>query len=323
MLIRYRPEDVAVVIAPEYSGKTVQDVLEYGGDIPVVASFADAKRFQPNTLVLGGAPPGGEISDHYRTEIISALKAGCNIISGMHAFLNDDLDLKELAKIQNVTLTDLRMPPNPPHFPKGNWMDRKSPVLLVVGSDCDTGKMTTAWELTIRLRKLGIQAEFFGTGQTGILLSGNGVPVDAVVSDFMAGEIEYAIDQIGDCDLIIVEGQGSITNQYYSGVTLGLLHGAMPDFMIMTHEPTRELDVTDYPMMDLKECMDLHIDLMKLFKKSRFLGFNLLTSPQDDGDALQAIEDMESSYGIPATDLVRFGNRQLIDSIAEEVRQWN
>lgn len=323
MLLRYRSEDVAVVIAAEHAGKTAEEVIGYGGAVPVVSNFTEAEAFHPDTLVLGGAPQGGHISNLVRTEINRAMEFGCNIVSGMHAFLNDDEDFTELAEKYNCTLTDLRRPPSPPHFPKGKWKDRKVPVLLVVGSDCDTGKMTTAWELTNRLKEAGINAKFLGTGQTGILLSGHGVPIDAVVADFMAGEIEHSIEEIGDCDLVIVEGQGALTNQYYAGVTLGLLHGAMPDFLIMTHEPVRELDTTDYPAPLLQDCMPAYIDLMKPFKETRYVGINLLTVNQDENDAQETVNHIESEFGIPATDLVRFGSRNMIDFIIEEIRNWN
>ena len=175
------------------------------------------------------------ISKENREDVLSAIRNGCEIISGMHEFINNDKEFSNEAKISNVSLKDLRMPPDPPHFPIGSWKERRTPVLLIVGTDCDSGKMTTAWEVAERLKKRGRAVEFVGTGQTGILLSGSGVPIDAVKADFMAGEIEKAIDDaiIRDPELIIVEGQGSLTNQYYAGVTLGLLHGAMPDYMLM------------------------------------------------------------------------------------------
>ncbi|MFQ6614299.1 MAG: DUF1611 domain-containing protein [Fidelibacterota bacterium] len=323
MLIRYFPDQVVAVIDPAQAGKTSQDVLGYGGDIPVVRTFSETLLFHPDTILIGNAPQGGGITPEYRAEILAAIQAKCNVISGMHVFLNDDREIRKAAEENGCLLSDLRRPPKPPHFPKGSWKERKVPVLLVVGTDCDTGKMTTAWELTCRLRKNGWKIEFVGTGQTGILLAGQGVPVDAVVADFMAGEIEYAIDLVAeDCDLVIVEGQGSITNMYYSGVTLGLLHGAMPDWMIMTHEPNRILDVTDYPMADLAAVMRLHLDLMKTFKSTRFIGFNLLTHAMDDNAAGEAIENLEQEFGIPATDLIRFGDRQLITTIEGELMQW-
>ncbi|NOZ74732.1 MAG: DUF1611 domain-containing protein [FCB group bacterium] len=323
MLIRYFPDRVLAVIDPQKAGKTAQDVIGYGGDIPVVNTFSETVSLRPDTILIGNAPQGGRITPEYRAEILAAIAAHCNVISGMHVFLGEDPEIRSAADRAGVELTDLRRPPKPPHFPRGSWKDRKTPVMLVVGTDCDTGKMTTAWELTLRLRQKGWKVEFVGTGQTGILLGGQGVPVDAVVADFMAGEIEYVIDHVSEnTDLIVVEGQGSITNMYYSGVTLGLLHGAMPDWMIMTHEPNRTLDVTDYPMADLESVMRLHVDLMKPFKSSKILGFNLLTHALNEEEAIHAMDDLESKFNIPATDLIRFGNRELVTTIDQELKSW-
>ena len=178
--------------------------------------------------------------------------------------------------------------------------------------------MTTAWEVSERLKSRNRKVEFIGTGQTGILLSGEGVPIDAVKADFMAGEIEYVVDQVpDDTELIIVEGQGSLTNQYYAGVTLGLLHGAMPDYMLMTHDPARELDVTDYPMSSMQSVMDMHVDLMRNFKDSRFIGINLLTFKFSDEKAKKEIDKVREDYGMATTDLIRYGSNGLIEAIEE------
>jgi uncharacterized NAD-dependent epimerase/dehydratase family protein len=196
--------------------------------------------------------------------------------------------------------------------------------MLIVGTDCDTGKMTTAWEIKLRLESSGKKVAFLGTGQTGILLSGNGVPIDAVVSDFMAGEIEHCIEEISSgMDLVIIEGQGAISNYAYSGVTLGLLHGAMPDFMIMTHNPGRKHDVLNYPLPDIESMIKLHLDLMKPFKLSRFLGINLLTHLLDEASATSLIQEYTQTYHLPVTDLVRFGSGDLINHIEEALEQWN
>ena len=152
MLIRYQPDDVVAVIDPEKAGRTADDIIGIGGSLPVVGSFQDALQYQPDTMVIGFAPPGGVINDETRKEILIAIDEGCDIISGMHVFLNDDDEISDGAKNNDVLLTDLRRPPNPPHFPRGTWKDRNTPVLLVVGTDCDSGKMTTAWEITQRLR---------------------------------------------------------------------------------------------------------------------------------------------------------------------------
>ena len=318
MLIRYRTEEVVGVIDNTKVGETAHSELGYGGNIPVVESFDSCLASNPDTHVIGSASQGGFISDEFRKEIIKAIEFGCDIISGMHHFLNADKEIRELAKKHNITLTDLRRPPEPANFPKGSWKNRQIPVLLIVGTDCDSGKMTTAWEVAKRLRNRGKKVEFIGTGQTGILLSGKGVPIDAVKADFMAGEIEKLLDEVpSETELIIVEGQGSLTNQYYAGVTLGLLHGAMPDYMLMTHDPARPLDVTDYPMSSIREVMNLHLDLMKNFKQSKFVGINLLTVALSEEDAMSKIDSIQKEYGIGTTDLIRFGDGTLIDSLEE------
>mgnify|MGYP001158540069 FL=1 len=150
--------------------------------------------------------------------------------------------------------------------------------------------------------------------------SGYGIPIDAVVGDFMAGEIEYAIDEIGDqLDLVVVEGQGSLTNMYYAGVTLGLLHGTMPDYMVMTDEPGRTIDVSNNQMASIGFVMDLHLSLMKNFKQSQFLGINLLTLKMTENLALEEIKKFEKKHKLPTTDLVRFGDGKLIDRIEQEL----
>ena len=318
MLIRYRTEEVVAVLDRTKSGITAYDELGYGENIPVLDNFDDCIDFKPDTLVIGNASQGGFISDEYRVEVIKAIEFGCDIISGMHHFINDDEEFVQLAERFNVSLFDLRRPPDPPNFPKGSWHKRKIPVLLIVGTDCDTGKMTTAWEVSERLKSKDRKVEFIGTGQTGILLSGAGVPIDAVKADFMAGEIENMIDKVpDDTELIIVEGQGALTNQYYAGVTLGLLHGAMPDYMLMTHDPARDLDVTDYPMASMKLVMDMHLDLMGNFKESKFIGINLLTFALSDEEAKKEIDKVKNEYGMPTTDLIRYGSNELIESIEE------
>jgi len=316
MLIRYMQDEVVAIIDPEKKGLTSNDVIQIGGDIPVVGSFNDAKKYNPDHLVIGNAPQGGIVSNQMLIEIKEAIRNGINIISGMHEFLSKDIHLKKLAEQFGSKIIDLRRPPNPPSFSKGSWQKRNIPVLLVVGTDCDTGKMTTAWEIKTRLSDLNKKVKFIGTGQTGILLS-NGIAIDAVISDFMSGEIENLIDTKveNDTDLIIVEGQGALSNYAYSGVTLGLMHGCMPDYLILTHDPSRSKDVMGHKIPDIKELMQLHIDLMSPFKRSSFIGINLLTYEMGESIAKNTINEFESLYKLPTTDLIRFGDSNLIKSI--------
>ena len=316
MLIRYRQNEVVAVIDPEKKGLTSKDVIGIGESIPVVESFNDAMKYNPDHLVIGNAPQGGIVSKHMYLEIEEAIKNSLNIISGMHQFLSEDKYLKDLANENGSRIVDLRKPPDPPNFSKGSWIDRNTPVALVVGTDCDTGKMTTAWEIKTRLNKLGKNVEFIGTGQTGMLLS-DGVAIDAVVSDFMSGEVENLIDSKikKETDLFIVEGQGALSNYAYSGVTLGLIHGCMPDYFILTHDPSRSKDVMGQPLPNIKEFMQLHIDLMSPFKKTSFIGINLLTYEMNDEEASNIISDYEILYNLPTTDLIRFGDAGMIKSV--------
>ena len=316
MLIRYMQDEVVAIIDPEKKGLTSNDVIQIGGDIPVVGSFNDAKKYNPDHLVIGNAPQGGIVSNQMLIEIKEAIRNGINIVSGMHEFLSKDIHLQKLAEQFGSKIIDLRMPPSPPSFSKGSWRKRNIPVLLVVGTDCDTGKMTTSWEIKTRLSDLNKKVKFIGTGQTGILLS-DGIAIDAVISDFMSGEIENLIDSkvANDTDLIIVEGQGALSNYAYSGVTLGLMHGCMPDYLIMTHDPSRSKDVMGHKIPDIKELMQLHIDLMSPFKRSSFIGINLLTFEMGESIAKNTINEFESLYKLPTTDLIRFGDSNLIKSI--------
>tara|TARA_A100001011_G_scaffold65288_1_gene66248 strand:- start:991 stop:2028 length:1038 start_codon:yes stop_codon:yes gene_type:complete len=324
MLIRYCNDEVVAIIDPDQSGKIAKQVLGWGGHIPCVSSFKETLKFLPTHLVIGSASQGGTLDSEELFEIQNAIDNGCNIISGMHFLLNGDIELVKRAKENGASLTDLRKPPFPPKFPRGSWKDRKFPVMLIVGSDCDTGKMTAAWELTIALKTKYKNVEFIGTGQTGILLSGKGVPIDAVVSDFMAGEIEYCLDQLpGNTDLAIVEGQGALNNMFYSGVTLGLLHGCMPDFLIMTHEPGRKIDAAGHPISNLKNLMDIHIDLLRPFKETKFLGINLLTLKLDRDHAIKTIEDFITEHNLPVTDIIRFNKEKFINEIEIEINEWN
>ena len=320
MLIRYKPDEVVAVIDPYKEGKTAEEVLGWGGNIPCVKTFIDTKRFSPTHLVVGNAPPGGVLDKRSKIEIENAIQNGCDIISGMHSFLNDDPKLYQDSVKNNVNLIDLRKPDFPPKFPKGSWKRRNFPVLLIVGSDCDTGKMTTAWEITKALKLRDKNVQFIGTGQTGILLSGSGVPIDAVISDFMAGEIEYCLDQLPEnTELAVVEGQGALNNMHYSGVTLGLMHGCMPDYLIFTHEPERDMDVTNHPIPKLRQLMDLYLDLMHPFRVSKYLGVNLLTLKQSNNMSKKIIDSLKVNLDLPVTDIIRWKDEKFIDHIENSI----
>lgn len=316
-MIRYKPEEVACVIDSVSAGKTATEILGYGNDIPVVATLSEALRYSPDTLLLGAATPGGELPESWRLVISGAIRNELNIVSGLHAFLSNDNEFSDLAEKHGVNITDLRKPPTSISFTKGSWRWRRTPVVLTVGTDCDTGKMTTAWEIKIQLEEEGKRVAFVGTGQTGILLGGVGVAVDAVISDFVPGAIETEIDRVAaDHDVVIVEGQGSITHYAYSGVTLGLLHGAMPDLMVLCDQPGRDVFyLFDFPLTPFRDIMNLYLILVNTFKECAFAGISLFTRDMIEVDARQAVKDYENRYGIPTTDPIRFGAQKITDRI--------
>ncbi|MDP7558560.1 MAG: DUF1611 domain-containing protein [Candidatus Marinimicrobia bacterium] len=320
-IIRYRPEEVACVVDSKTAGKTAAEVLGIGDDIPVVASLQDALQYDPNAVLIGTAPPGGQLPQSWREMILMAIENRLDVVAGFHSFLSDDIEFSDLASKKGVHIWDLRKPPDPLPFSKGSWQTRKTPVLLTVGSDCDTGKMTAAWELKRELESRGVKAAFVGTGQTGILLGGFGVPVDAVVSDFVAGAIEAEVDKAAqDSDIVIVEGQGSVTHMAYSGVTVGLLHGCMPEMLLMCHEPDRKLDTFGYPMTPFHLVLEIYLKLLEPFRPTELVGISLMTPLFDETTAVERVKEYEEKFQVPTTDPVRNDMSTIAENVISLIR---
>jgi uncharacterized NAD-dependent epimerase/dehydratase family protein len=320
-IIRYRPEEVACVVDSKTAGKTAAEVLGIGDDIPVVASLQDALQYDPNAVLIGTAPPGGQLPQSWREMILMAIENRLDVVAGLHSFLSDDIEFSDLASKKGVHIWDLRKPPDPLPFSKGSWQTRKTPVLLTVGSDCDTGKMTAAWELKRELDLRGVKAAFVGTGQTGILLGGFGVPVDAVVSDFVAGAIEAEVDKAAqDSDIVIVEGQGSVTHMAYSGVTVGLLHGCMPEMLLMCHEPDRKLDTFGYPMTPFHLVLEIYLKLLEPFRPTELVGISLMTPLFDETTAVERVKEFEEKFQVPTTDPVRNDMSTIAENVISLIR---
>src|SRR6266850_2345219 len=240
-VIRYLPDQVVAVVDGEHAGSTCQDVLGFGGKIPVVGSMREGLAFKPDAVLIGIAPVGGKLPEQWRTWLAEAIDAGCGLWSGLHTFLSDDPMLAERALARGVLIHDLRRPP--PNLPvaSGKAKEVEPFVILTVGTDCNVGKMTSQLQITKQLNARGLRTRFVATGQTGIMIEGWGIAVDAVVADFIAGAAERLVLQgSSDADIVLVEGQGSINHPGYSGVTCGLLHGSCPDALILCHQASRE-----------------------------------------------------------------------------------
>jgi len=311
-LIMFRHDEVVVIIDRSKAGMTAEEVLGYGGDIPIVADVNAALEYNPDTLVVGIAPIGGAINSRWIPELKLALEANLEVWAGLHNFLSDIEELKSFKEL----IWDVRRPPEDLRIARGSWKNRKSKVLLTIGSDSNVGKMTTALTLQMHLKELGLESLFIGTGQTGMMISGRGVSVDAVISDFINGSIEAEIDKVdGQAPLIIVEGQGAITHMGYSGVTMGLLHGCMPDGMVIAHQPSRLLDAYDQHLPSLRTVIDLHESLLEPFKKSKVLGINLYSK----GLSAEATEweciSINNHIGLPVEDMVKAPKRVVAENV--------
>ena len=322
VLVRYHTDNVVAVIDSEKAGKDVSEVIDVGKGIPVVSSLAAAMELGPTMLAIGIAPPGGQLPATWIAILKEAIGNGLHIMSGLHRFLSDDPQLADLAKRHNVTLWDVRKPPGDLPIATCRADDVDPTVILTVGSDCRIGKMVTAIELAEGARNRGLDAEFCATGQNGMMISGWGIAIDAVVSDFTAGASERIVLEGAEKarDLLIVEGQGSLVHPGYSGVTLSLLHGSMPDAIIFCHQPSRKV-VARYtvPLPSLTELIHQYEMLAKPIKPAKVIGLALNCFDLTEEQAYEAIEATERETGLPATDVIRFGADKLVDAI-ERIR---
>ena len=229
-IIRYGPDPVVAILDSQRAGD------EHEG-IPIVGTVDDALRFEPTVAVVGVATQGGRFPPAWRDLLKASIEAGLDVESGLHEFISDDPELTELARERGVELHDLRKPPAGLSVPTGANLEVDATIVLTVGSDCAIGKKTVAVELDLEARRRGLDSVFVPTGQTGIAIAGWGIAVDAVVSDFLAGAAEWLVVEGArrGGKLLFVEGQGSLVHPMYSGVTLGLVHGAVPHAFVLCH----------------------------------------------------------------------------------------
>jgi uncharacterized NAD-dependent epimerase/dehydratase family protein len=320
-VIRYLPDRTVGVLDRRQAGQSVQDVLGFGGDIPVVGSMREGLALGPTAVLIGIAPKGGRMPSEWRAWLAEALDHGCDLWSGLHTFLADDPLLAEKARAKGVRIFDLRRPPADLPIASGLAKDVDPLVVLAVGTDCNVGKMTAQLQLTRKLNERGVRTRFVPTGQTGIMIEGWGIAVDAVVADFIAGAAErLVLEGSRNADVVLVEGQGSINHPGYSGVTLGLLHGSCPDALILCHQTTREY-IGDYReaawlrIPPLTEYIRLYETIGSAVHPTRVIGISLNTYDLSDAEARRACEAAARETGLPATDPVRFDPAPLLDAV--------
>ena len=322
--IRYAPQETVAVLDSTCTARTAGDVLGFGGDIPVVATFAEGMALAPNALLIGIAPAGGQFPVAWRSMVSDALRAGLDVWSGLHTLLGDDAEFAALAAASGATIHDLRRAPRDLDVSYGRVRDVDATIVLTVGTDCNIGKMTAQLQLRDSVRALGHRVNFGATGQTGILVEGRGIAVDAVIADFIAGAAErLTIEAVQDADIVLVEGQGSLLHPAYSGVTLGLMHGALPHAMVLCAQPSRvTIDRNPWVRIpSLVEVIALHETVMRGLRPSPVIAIALNTFDLGEHEAREAVTRVQAETGLPTTDPVRYDPAPISEAISAFHRQ--
>jgi uncharacterized NAD-dependent epimerase/dehydratase family protein len=270
------------------------------------------------TMVIGVANIGGFIPETWYDTIVGALEAGLDVASGLHTRLTDLAPVRDAAARHGRNLYDVRHPRQ--SFPPGTGEPRSGMRVLTVGTDCSVGKMYTALALERSMKERGMKADFRATGQTGILIAGEGVAVDAVISDFVSGAAEWLSPANEDDHWDVIEGQGSLFHPAYAGVTLGLVHGSQPDALVVCHQAKRR-HIQGYPSFEtpsIRECMERHIEAARLTNpKVVCVGVSIDTSSMEQDAATEYLDELEDMLGVPCVDPLKTGVATVVDRLED------
>ncbi len=318
-LLRYGHFPVVAVIDREQAGGSLAQLTGIAKDIPIVASLQEALVYKPEVLVVGIAPSGGQLPPEWREELRQALQAGLSLINGLHTPLAEDPQLQQWLQ-PGAWIWDIRR--EPPGLGVGKGLARSLACrrVLTVGTDMAVGKMSTSLELHQASLKRGLRSRFLATGQTGILISGDGIPLDAVRVDYASGAVEQLVLHYGfDHDILHIEGQGSLLNPA-STATLPLLRGSQPTHLILVHRAGQtHIKGMDYvPIPPLSKVIELYEQVATAagaFAPVPVVGVALNTFGWEEEAALAQIRQVEAETGRPCTDVVRFGADPLLDAI--------
>lgn len=323
-LLRYREgttggSGIVAAIDRDCAGESLPALTGIDRPIPIVASVGESLIHKPDVLAIGMAPSGGILTESDYQEVRQAVAAGLSIVNGLHSQLGSDPELKALLRLDQW-IWDIRREPHGLRVGRGQARTLNCRRVLLVGTDMAVGKMSTALELDALARQRGIRSRFLGTGQAGIMISGDGVPLDAVRVDFAAGAIEQLVLRHGSHhDLLFVEGQGSLLNPA-STATLPLLRGSQPTHLILVHQVTRTHiyhcpHIAIPPLGDVVALYETVARSAGAFEPAPVVGIALNTRGLDDSQAQAAMAETRASTGLPCTDVVRYGADRLLDAI--------
>lgn len=316
-MLRYRGHDIVAILDDKVNASNASELFGVpgkGGTIPVVKNLPG----DSDALYIGIAPPGGKLPSEWKPILLSAIEQKMDIVSGLHDFLVRDKDYVAAARAFGVRLVDVRQN----KFAKiasGQPFRPACLRILSVGQDCSVGKMVTTLEVSKGLIDRGLDAKFVATGQTGIMITGSGIPIDCVVSDFVNGAAEDLVRSNDDHEFVLVEGQGSITHPAYSAVTTGLLHGSRPDGMIFCYEAGRQQvkGLHNIALPTIAAQMECYLTMANLQNPSCFIGFAVNTRNLTQDEANEEIIRVEQEFGLPACDVYRVGADKLVDACLE------
>ncbi len=311
-LIRYGKDEVVAVIDSTLADRSVRDVMpELGRDAPIVGSLEEVLELSPTSILVGLAPAGGLLPDEWMEALNEASGAGLEIVSGLHERL--------APQFPGRPVWDVREPPKDIPLFSGEGFGIEPKIVLTVGTDTAIGKMTATLEVERAAKEAGVGAEFVATGQTGIIIAGWGICVDAVVSDFVAGASEQLVLEAArrNPDLILVEGQGSLGHPAYSGVTLGLLHGSCPDCLILCAAPPDEEVFAGVPPPTPAHAARLYEEVAALVKPAPVVAVSVNTRGLDDAGAEAFVAQVADETGLPAADPFRTSAAPILEAVLQ------
>lgn len=297
--------------------------------IPIFSDLRDALKTLPeipDSYIYGKAPLEANISEAERALIIEAMEYGMNIINGLHQFFSDDREFADTATENNIKINDIRKPPKLEdlHVFSGKIAKVDVPVIAVLGTDCACGKRTTAVELDKALKKLGIKSAMVATGQSGLMQGAKrGVSIDALISQFVIGEIENAVVQafeVDHADIILVEGQSAVGHPAFMS-SVGILKGSRPDGVILQHAPART-QRCDFPQFDMPT-VESEIDLIETISPTEVMAITLSHEGLADEEIPEIIAGYEQRFDLPTTDVLRYGCQKIIKTLIHQFPELN
>lgn len=313
-LLRFCTDECVAVLDPTHAGRDAAELLEIGKGVPIVGTLREVPN--ADTFVLGIAPPGGKIPAEWRSLILEAIERRMRILSGLHDFLTDDPEFVEAAERHQTELVDVRKN-DFKQIARQSDFRRECLRVHTVGHDCSVGKMVVSLSVTQGLQRRGRDAHFVATGQTGIMISGGGLPIDCVAADFVSGAAEKLVLENEHHELLVVEGQGSLVHPAYSQVTLGLLHGCRPQALVFVFEAGRETvgGMDHVQLIDLATQRRLFETMGSIYEPCETIAVAMNGRKLQPDAAAKIADQVSQELQLPVCDVVRDEPDTILDAI--------